>query len=342
MLERPDVVLLYGDAEIIDGDGAPVHPSYYGLHGLPHPEGDIRGALLEKNVVCAPTAMLRMSLRDRFYPIGPPAVWEDWWMYVHAAQAGPVAYLDGADVAYRVQGTNMHAGLTGVEHLRFLRREMPFRRWLLTETDLEGCTADEVVSAFRAFEWHAASIVGAGLSTPDELVPVGSAERDRSVAAQHAATAAHAAGDHAAAVKSLVRALAWNPQAPVRPALDSALAQARAAAHLPPADVRGAVVLVRADELRHDPTLLATYAQAFGVEDDVTLVIDAAGWTEERVLDELVPLAERHGLGDGGPDAVVLTDGRPWPRARLIAMLAAHATADSLRACHETSRRVAA
>jgi hypothetical protein len=309
--------------------------------------------LLEKNVVCAPTAMMRMSLRERFFPIGPPAVWEDWWMYVHAAQAGRAAYLDGADVAYRVHGSNMNAGISGEEHLRFLRRELPFRRWLLTETDFDGIAAHDVVSALRAFEWHAGDIARAGLASPHELVPVGRVEREHAVAAQRVASIAQAIGAHEDAVKWLVRALAWNPQAPARDALATALARASAAACLPPADVRGAVVVVDADELLGTPTLLETYTAAFAIADDVTLVIDAYGWTEERVGTELVALAARYGLGEDGPDAVVLTDGRPWPRERLVAILSSHqapdiagacsvATVEALRACHETRVRAAA
>jgi glycosyltransferase involved in cell wall biosynthesis len=350
LLERPEVGLLYGDAEIIDASGVVVYPSYYKVHRMPHPEGDIRGALLEKNVVCAPTAMMRMSLRERFHPIGPPAVWEDWWMFVHAAQAGPVAYLDGAYVGYRVHGDNMHAGLSGDELLRFLGRELPFRRWLLTETDFHGIAVHDVLAAWCAFESHVGDVARAGLAALDELVPVGPGERERAQAAQRAAAAARDAGAPEAAAKSLIRALAWDPGAPVRPQLADAMQQTEATAALPPASVRGVVVLAHAEELMRQPHLLSIYAETFGEEDDVTLVVNAYGWSDERVALELVPLAARYGLGDGGPDALVLTDGRRWPRERLAAILSARtgapgevarrvATAQALSACVETCAR---
>jgi hypothetical protein len=109
----------------------------------------------------------------------------------------------------------------------------------------------------------------------------------------------------------------------VRDALDAALSRTDAAGRLPMADVRARVVLAGIDEVVDRPELLGAYATTFADDDDVTLVLDAFGWSDERVASELVPLAQRHGLGDGGPDAVVLTDGRPWPRERLVGRLAA-------------------
>ena len=54
----------------------------------------------------------------------------------------------------------------------------------------------------------------------------------------------------------------------------------------------------------------------------MTLVVDATGWSEEQVGDELVPLAAEAGLTESdGPEVVVLTDSRPWPRERLRAVL---------------------
>jgi glycosyltransferase involved in cell wall biosynthesis len=315
MAERPWVTLAYGDSAIVDGDGRVEHESYYELHGLARAVGDIRGPLLEKNFVCAPTGMVRASVRERFWPIGTPAVWEDWWMWWHAAEAGEALYVPGADVCYRTHGANMSAGLDAAEQQRFIARELPFRRWLLTETDHARIPYGDVLDAWRAFEWHAQTCAAAGLGSFEELVPVGSAER-----AASAAMLADIPSDPAELVRGLLRALAWDPQcAPARTALVSALAAAERAA--PALTTNASIVLALAAELVREPGLLGSYAEAFGERDEVILLVDGRGWSAERLGEELVPLALELGVDDGGPDVVVIDDGRAWPRERLCAVL---------------------
>jgi glycosyltransferase involved in cell wall biosynthesis len=315
MAQRPWIALSYGDCAIVDGDGRVEHESYYELHGLPRAVGDIRGPLLEKNFVCAPTAMVRAELRERFAPIGPPAVWEDWWMWWHAAEAGEALYIPGADVCYRTHGANMSAGLDAVEQQRFTARELPFRRWLLSDTDHGGIPYGDVLDAWRAFEWHAHACADAGLGSFEELVPVGPAER-----ASAAAALAEIAADPADRVRNLLRALACDPQCvAARVALGSALEAAALAA--PALVTTKGIVLALAGELVRDPGLLGSFVEAFAADDEVVLIVDARGWSAERLGDELVPLAAELGILDGGPEVVVLDDGRAWPRERLSAVL---------------------
>lgn len=327
MAERPWVTLSYSDSAIVDGEGRVEQDSYYELHGLPRAVGDIRGPLLEKNFVCAPTAMVRANLRERFWPIGPPAVWEDWWMWWHAAEAGEALYISGSDVCYRRHGANMSAGLDSAQQQRFTARELPYRRWLLSKTDHSGIPYGGVLGAWRAFEWHAHSCVTAGLGAFEELVPVGPAER-RACAAALAETPA----DPAELVCSLLRALACDPQcATARDALGPALVAAENAA--PPLRTEASIVLALAGELVRGPELLAAYAESFDADDGVLLLVDARGWSAERLSDEMVPLAEELDILEGGPEVVVLSDGRGWPRERLCAVLSHDAgTAEALGA----------
>jgi hypothetical protein len=130
-----------------------------------------------------------------------------------------------------------------------------------------------------------------------------------------------------------VRALAHDPWAPaLRAALPAAVAAAEAAT--PPLVVHGPVVLGLARELCWTPTLLEGFADSWDPADPAALVIDAGGWSAEQVQDELVPLAVEAGLDrDEGPEVVVLTDGRPWPRELLRAVLSANpGTAEALGA----------
>jgi glycosyltransferase involved in cell wall biosynthesis len=328
MAARPWVSISYGDAAMVDGEGRVEHPSYYELHGLTRAVGDIRGPLLEKNFVCAPTAMIRASPRERFWPIGPPAAWEDWWMWWHAAEAGEALYIPGADVCYRTHGANMSAGLDAERRQRFTATELPFRRWLLCEPDHTGIPYGDVLDAWRAFEWHAHECVAAGLGSFEELVPIGERERAAGAAALAAVPAVH--DDPAGCVRGLLRTLAWDPHCvPARAALEGAMAEAERAA--PALSTSRSVVLALATELVRDPRLLAAFVEAFDEHDEVVLIADARGWSAERVATEIVPLAEELGVLDAGPEVVVLDDGRGWPRARLRAVLTTDAgTAEAL------------
>jgi hypothetical protein len=315
MADRPWVTLAYSDSAIVDGRGRVEHDSYYELHGLPRAVGDIRGPLLEKNFVCAPAAMVRASLRESFWPIGPPAVWEDWWMWWHASEAGEALYVPGTEVCYRTHGANMSAGLDAAQQQRFTARELPFRRWLLTETDHSGIPHGDVLEAWRAFEWHAHSCVMAGLGAFEELIPVGTSER---AAAESAL--GETSNDPAELVRCLLRALAWDPGCEAaRARLGSALAAADGAA--PPLRTDAGIVLALAGELVREPDLLATYTEAVDEQDEVMLLVDARGWSAERLADELVPLARELGIVEGGPEVVALSDGRGWPREQLWAVL---------------------
>jgi hypothetical protein len=93
------------------------------------------------------------------------------------------------------------------------------------------------------------------------------------------------------------------------------------------------IVLGLAGELVRRPDLLAAYAQSFEADDEVLLLIDARGWSTERLGDELLPLAEDLDIIEGGPEVVALSDGRGWPRERLSAVLSHDAgTAEALGA----------
>jgi hypothetical protein len=320
MVSRPDVSLVYGDMRLIDGDGALQHPSYYALHGLPHPEGDVRGPLLSRQIIAAASPMLRLSLRARIFPVGPPAVWEDWWMYHHAARAGQAVFIPRADVCYRQHGDNMCAGITGEKRTNFIRRELPYRRWLLAESDIDGIGVDHVLAALTEFEGQAALTAQATGEPLETLVPVSAVEHERAADAVRAAEEAATAGAFATAAIALMRALAWDPwNSEARATLPGMLHLAREPQA--PAGVRGTVIVADARELVDRPQLLGAYAAAFAADDDVTLVIEARGWSAERVERELVPLAGDHGLSDDGPDVLVLSDDRPWPRERLAAVL---------------------
>lgn len=316
MVERPWAAICHGDARVIDDAGAVLAPSYRAQHELYGVVGDVRGRLLEKQPICAPTAMWRTALLKRLHPIGPPAVWNDWWMFLHAAAEGDAICLSGVNSDYRQHGENMVHGHAGVAQAKIFARELPFRRWLLTDADHVGVPWREVVAAWATLDWMTGVVIAHGLGVRDELLPV---DEDGAAAARELAAALD--GDPLRDVCTLVRGLAHDPHSPhLRAALPALTARATAAT--PSLPITQPVVLALANEARWTGGLLAEFTEAWDRTDPVTLVIDACGWTEERVMDEIVPLASDAGLdGPGGPDVFVVTDGRPWPRERLRAVL---------------------
>jgi hypothetical protein len=79
------------------------------------------------------------------------------------------------------------------------------------------------------------------------------------------------------------------------------------------ADARQVLVVALAEEVRHEPSLLSAYAQAFSAADDVTLAIYAPDADAASLERDLVPSVERAGLAaEDGADVLLL----PLPRDR--------------------------
>jgi len=317
LAQRPWVSLVYSDARIINDRSETIAPSYYERHGLPRPVGDARGSLLEKNPICAPAVMMRTSLRDRVLPIRPPAVWEDWWMFHHAARAGELAHLCESDVGYRTHDSNVSQGHDEQARRRFIAQELPFRRWLLLGDDLAGVPLHDLVDAWRALDWHLSVSVEAGLGTAPDLLGLSD-----SAQAEGAELLAEArALDPLRGLRALIRALAADPtgeeQRVVLPAMLAAAERA-----LPPLRARRTLVRALASEVAWQPVLLEQYARAVSGRDDVSLVVDARGWSADRIADELVTIAAEAGLADDdGPDVLIVDDGRPVPAPRVAGVL---------------------
>jgi glycosyltransferase involved in cell wall biosynthesis len=312
MAEHPWASICHGDARVIDSDGRELAPSYRRLHGLWGVVGDVRGRLLEKQPICAPTVMLRTPLVKRMHPIPATAVWNDWPMFVAAAADGDAFCVPGVVADYRQHGENMVQGLEGIEHARLLARELPYRRSLLADFEHERVPWREVLAAWAALDWMAGHVAGLGLGEREALLPVQPADRERA----REIVLGRGEADPARTVCTLVRALAHDPSSPeLRAALQAAVHAATAAS--PPLALTQPVVLGLARELCWTPALLHAFAEGWDPRDPVTLLIDATGWPDEQVAGELVPLAVEAGLdAEGGPEVVVVTDGRPWPRER--------------------------
>ncbi|MGO4536378.1 glycosyltransferase family 2 protein [Leifsonia sp. 2MCAF36] len=110
-LEQTDALLVWTDARLVDGDGAPLGRTLFGDLELSTTERSLvetgRGfeALLRRNLATGATVMLRSALLEYAQPI--PAEWvHDEWLAIIASAVGGVSVLDEATIDYRQHGGN--------------------------------------------------------------------------------------------------------------------------------------------------------------------------------------------------------------------------------------------
>jgi glycosyltransferase involved in cell wall biosynthesis len=120
---RPDVLLVYGDARLVDERGEPLRHSLFEALDITESErhgvrsGDALGALIARNLVTGATTMIRRTLLDAALPF--PAAWvHDEWLAAIAAATGSIDYLDAEIIDYRQHGANV----IGAEKLGFAAR----------------------------------------------------------------------------------------------------------------------------------------------------------------------------------------------------------------------------
>lgn len=87
-----------------------------------------------------------------------------------------------------------------------------------------------------------------------------------------------------------------------------------------PDEVRRVVIVAFLDELLRQPALLGAFAEQFGDDDDVTLVVHAPGWSAEDLMARLGPLLARRGLD--GVDSADLVGNAVVPNPRADRLLA--------------------
>lgn len=185
-------IMLYSDARIIDGEGRPSHPSYWGFKKI-YPE---RCNALPRLLVCPPMlgcasvmnrALVRLSAA---VPVGR-VTGHDWWAALVAGALGEIAHLpDGPTISYRVHGQNSsqpkHVTLRGLGRLvnrvsgpaHEVRRRMEIRRRqaepLLEQFPQMPAAQRETVARFlgiggRSFVMRRLLLLRYGYTYPDLL-----------------------------------------------------------------------------------------------------------------------------------------------------------------------------
>jgi hypothetical protein len=311
LLSHPSVGMVYADLEVVDDDGATLHPSLWQAGKLNVVRGRAFGALLTKNVVSGGAMMFRSSLKPVFHPIPESAAWEDWYISLKIAAVAEIDYIPQSVYRYRYHGQNMNLGAKGDKMAGLLRTELRFRRSLLADLSPGIVTVPELMSGWAALNGTVTALSQLTGEPIESLIEVSEEERLESRELLRGEPDAF----------QLVNALAldpWNGEAAAQLAL--ALAP-------PPAldGVRSFATLAYAAELAAAPEMLASYAACFTGADDATLVVH--GSIEE--IEALGAALEACGLaGEDGPDMLAVTEGSPQALAAAVRAVYSRAPQD--------------
>lgn len=305
--DHADTGMVYGDMEMIDDRGKVFAPSVMG-DDTPL-RGHIGGRLLRGNFVSAGAMSVRGELKRALLPMPEATAWEDWWWAWAASDVAPVDYMDAVVYRYRKHGNNFMFGVVerNVEFaLDRVVAEIPFRRYMLGAIRPGTCTPQELLAAADEFRRLSSLLASRGRPLA-ALIDVSDAQR--AAAEQLAARASELAdASPQLAAFAAARALAADP------GLEEAYRVLHTVAGSPRTtppfldDVRAVTVFAAAEELAGDPALLRAYIDAFGADDDVTLVTVAREWDGERLGAILGPVVEQH-AGDAAPDILALPAG---------------------------------
>lgn len=116
LARRPDALLAFSDADLVDDDGDPLGRRLWASLGIRHRDlvdlrDDPLAALLRRPMVTGCTTTFRRDLLDLADPVPlDPGVQHDRWLAMCAAALGPLVALDDTLVDYRVHPAQ-HTGL---------------------------------------------------------------------------------------------------------------------------------------------------------------------------------------------------------------------------------------
>jgi len=307
---RPDLGLVHGDLEVVDGEGELEHESFFAQQGMRDLEGDLLGRLLAGNVVTTSALTVRGALKDRFWPIPAWGRAQDWWISLRVAEVSGIGCLPQPVARYRVHGANMNHGQTGERRTALLRRELPVRRWGLTKAATAGVPGRELYRAAVSYLAAVEAVGGATGELAATIVPVDGHDAGAAAERLEHGERALAAGRDEEAARALAAALGHDLHLlPAQQALfrlaalrgwSLAAPTPAPRARVPIGGARPFVTLADAEELVARPELLAAYEDEFAGDEDATLVVRLkSGPGDLAALEATVDRLER-------PDAVDL------------------------------------
>ncbi len=310
---RPEVGLVHGDMEVVDGEGARLHPSFFTYSCFQVQRGRVLGKLVRQNFVTSAAIVVRASLRHAFHPIPEDLFYPDWYVSARIAERAEIDHVDGVVARYRMHGANMGNGATGRSLFEHMHKNVRVQRWMLGHLDLAREPLSDLAEAAETMIARAARAALELEMPAAQVLPVSGDQRAAARERARAAQEAFAAGRIDEAGRTWVAALALDPwSVAARDGL------ARAAARALDVQTRAAIVLAFADELVAAPDLLAAYASAIDGTADVTLLIQAPLARAQTVGQQL-----GHAVAELGLDGPSAADLLLYPCEDVAALLAA-------------------
>jgi glycosyltransferase involved in cell wall biosynthesis len=318
---NPQVGLVHGDMEVIDADGATLHPSFFSWKRDTPSDGRVLARLVKDNFVSGGASTFRASLLPAIWPISPEAAYPDWWIASNIAAVAEILYDPTSANRYRFHGANMGLGADRTAVLAIERRELPYRRWairnLAADETIDLRSLSEIVMRWRAAVGHSALSAGGSIR--------GVLARDEMAAGAEAHIAA-AQPVGLERCRALARALSHDPlDGATSVDLDVAFLQA-SELNAPAAPIgqplitletRPVLVLSWLDDLVSRPELLHDFARESAIREDLTLAILAPDGAD---LSRLIVLVESDpALNDQRCDLRVIGEPATWPARRLLA-----------------------
>jgi glycosyltransferase involved in cell wall biosynthesis len=106
--EFPELGLVYGDAALIDESGQVNVERSDQAHSGRDFKGNEFIRLLEKNIICAPTAIARREAWHKVMPIPAGLAFNDWYLNIMMARHYDFYYVNRVVADYRVHSSNHH------------------------------------------------------------------------------------------------------------------------------------------------------------------------------------------------------------------------------------------
>lgn len=171
---RPEVALVHGDLEVVDGAGRVTNPSKYDWCGQLPVVGRALGRLLAANEATTSTIVVRTEVAKRLPPAPAWAWCRDWWIAAQVAARHEIDATRGPVARYRVHGSNVHAGATSDRLAKLSQRDARVQRLLLRGLDLGQVSLDELAMALGRQSELMSQARGIA---PAEVLPVGPEDR---------------------------------------------------------------------------------------------------------------------------------------------------------------------
>ncbi len=262
---RPEVSLVYGDMQVIDGCGAVLDESFFARMKVDPPRGRVIDRLIGENFTTNSTLMFRAA---DVVPLPARSPSPDYWLAAHAAAAGETEVIRRPLANYRLHEANRGFGAHGDRYVAVLRRELLGRRQIIADL-FRAVSIDGLLTALAELEAKALWTSRLGTSSLEQVIDV---QDDERVLAASELARGLGESDLDERVRTLARARVLDPfNHSAGVALTEALAQ-RAA---PPAVFLDSPPAVSVDGRRRRPRV-SVVIPAFNLAHFLPAAIDSA------------------------------------------------------------------